>query len=307
MTARPETTSAPVEHGCDLCGVTTMRMLYVTGDRLHHSDQVFSIAACDGCGVLRTRPEMTERELAAYYPQDYWGEANEPTLGWIRSSQSDKAKFLTACALTSGRILDVGCGSGWFLRTLDGGRWERFGVETGAAAAQAARRALGNEQIFTGTLMAAAHQAASFEVVAFWSALEHMNNPRANIIEARRILKPGGTLIVQVPNAASYQARWFAGNWFALDAPRHRYHFTRATLDRLLSGSGFKIYRTTFHSKAHNAHALRQSLKAKLYSADATIAQRALFLAAIPFLKPFDWLMSARGQGATLTVAAHAV
>jgi SAM-dependent methyltransferase len=307
MTARPETTSAPVGLGCDLCGATTTRGLYTTRDRLHHSDQSFIIAACDGCGVLRTLPEMTERELAAYYPQDYWGEANEPTPAWIRSSQSDKTEFLAACALTSGRILDVGCGSGWFLRTLDGNRWERFGVETGAAAAQTARRALGNEQIFTGPLLAAAHPDASFDVVAFWSALEHMNNPRANIIQARRKLRPGGTLIVQVPNAASYQARWFEGNWFALDAPRHRYHFTLATLDRLLSGSGFNIYRTTFHSKAHNAHALRQSLKSKLYTADSPLAQRALFLAAIPFLKPFDWLMSTRGQGATLTIAARAV
>ena len=307
MTAQSETTSASVECGCDLCGATTARRLYSTCDRLHHSEQSFAIAACEGCGALRTLPQMTEGELAEFYPQDYWGEANEPTLEWIRSSQSDKTKFLAACALKRGRILDVGCGSGWFLRTLDETRWERFGVETGAAAALAARRALGSQQIFTGTLIDAPHQDAAFDVVAFWSALEHMNNPRANIIEARRLLKPGGTLIVQVPNAASYQARWFGGNWFALDAPRHRYHFTPAAIDRLLSGAGFKIYRTTFHSKAHNAHALRQSLKAKLYTAHASVAQRALFLAMIPFLKPFDWLMSATGQGATLTVAARAV
>jgi len=307
MTARPETPSASVEPGCDLCGATTARTLYSTGDRLHHSEQLFAIVACVGCGALRTLPQMTEGELARFYPQDYWGEANEPTLDWIRSSQSDKTKFLATCALTSGRILDVGCGSGWFLRTLDETHWERFGVETSEAAAQAARRALGSQQIFTGTLIEAPHQDASFDVVAFWSALEHMNNPRANLIEARRLLKPGGTLIVQVPNAASYQSRWFGGNWFALDAPRHRYHFTLATLDRVLTDSGFIMYRKTFHSKAHNAHALRQSLKAKLYTADANVAQRAIFLAVIPFLKPFDLWMSAMGQGATLTVAAHAV
>lgn len=299
--------SAPVESGCNLCGATTARSLYATRDRLHHSDQAFAIAACDGCGALRTLPEMTERELAEFYPQDYWGEVSEPTLAWIRSSQSDKTKFLAACALNGGRILDVGCGSGWFLRTLDETRWERCGVETGAAAAQVARRALGDQQIFTGTLIEAAYPDVSFDVVTFWSALEHMNNPRANVSEARRLLKSGGTLIVQVPNAASYQARWFGGNWFALDAPRHRYHFTLATLDRLLIDSSFKITRKTYYSKAHNAHALRQSLKAKLYTADATIAQRALFLAAIPFLKPFDLLMSTMGKGATLTLAACAV
>jgi len=132
-----------------------------------------------------------------------------------------------------------------------------------------------------------------------------MNEPRANLLEARRIIKPNGTLIVQVPNAASYQARLFGGNWFALDVPRHRYHFTPRMLEKLLSQAGFEIYRATFFSKAHNAHALRQSLKSTLCKRDSSAIGQALFLAAIPFIKPADYVMSALGKGATLTVAAR--
>jgi 2-polyprenyl-3-methyl-5-hydroxy-6-metoxy-1,4-benzoquinol methylase len=306
MNARPDTYYERSETGCELCGATTARELYTATDRLHNSDRQFSIAACAGCGVLRTLPDMSERELARFYPQNYWGGDNEPSEDWIKSSQSEKTKFIAQCGLRSGRLLDVGCGSGFFLRSLDQTLWDRFGVETGEAAAREATRALGSGRVFAGTLIESACEDEAFDVVTLWSALEHMNEPRANLIEARRILKPGGVLIVQVPNAASYQARLFEGDWFALDAPRHRYHFTPQTLERLLSQTGFKPYRRTFFSKAHNAHALRQSLKSRLYTHNASVISRALFLAAIPFIKPFDLLMSAAQEGATLTLAALA-
>ncbi|MGA9768797.1 MAG: class I SAM-dependent methyltransferase [Blastocatellia bacterium] len=307
MNAQLESYSKPSGAGCEICGATTARELYTATDRLRNSDRQFSIVACAGCGVLRTLPEMNERELARYYPTEYWGEVREPSGDWINESQSEKTKFLAQCDLKGGHILDVGCGAGFFLRALDQSVWERFGVETGEMAASAANRALGSGRVFTGTLIESACEDEIFDVVTFWSALEHMNEPRANLIEARRILKPGATLVIQVPNVASYQARWFDGDWFALDAPRHRYHFTPQTLERLLAETGFNIYRKTFYSKSHNAHSLRQSLKSRLYTRRAGIASRALFLASIPFIKSFDLLMSAMGEGATLTIAARAV
>jgi 2-polyprenyl-3-methyl-5-hydroxy-6-metoxy-1,4-benzoquinol methylase len=307
MNAQPEIYSERSAPGCELCGATTARELYTVADRLRNSDRRFSIAECDGCGVLRTLPEMSERELARFYPKDYWGGDNAPSDDWVSASQSEKTMFVARCGLKTGRILDVGCGAGFFLRALDQTMWDRFGVETGEVAAREASRAIGSRRVFPGTLIESACEDGAFDVVTLWSALEHMNEPRENLIEARRILKPGGTLIVQVPNAASYQARLFGGDWFALDAPRHRYHFSPRTLERLLSQTGFKPYRTTFFSKAHNAHALRQSLKSRLYARDAGVVSRAIFLAAIPLIRPVDLLMSAMGKGATLTVAALAV
>lgn len=294
------------QRGCDLCGAIRARELYTAKDRLRNSEQVFRIAECLGCGVLRTLPEMTERELSLYYPRDYWG-GDEPEFDWIRSSQREKTDFISACELKGGDILDVGCGSGFFLRALDQNRWRCFGVETGEAAAAAASRALGEGHVFTGTLIESACADAAFDVVTFWSALEHTNEPRENLVEARRIIKEGGSLIVQVPNAASYQARMFGGDWFALDVPRHRYHFTLQTLNALLIETGFKLYRTTLFSKAHNAHALRQSLKSRLFVGNQGAAGRALFYLSIPFIRPFDWLMTSLGKGATLTLAARAV
>jgi len=276
-----------------------MEDLYLAQDRLGSDLRKFTISQCIGCGVLRTFPEMSDIELAEFYPDEYWGE--EPSKEWIVKSQSEKTSFLDETPVHGGRILDVGCGSGYFLRALDGRRWDRFGVETGSAAVEAARRHLGDENVVEGSLGDSQFDNESFDVITFWSSLEHMNHPRAALREAQRVLKAHGRLIVQLPNAESYQSRLFKGNWFALDAPRHRYHFSEEVLRRFLDENGFAIEKITFSSKEHNAHALRQSLKAKL---SAPVVGRAAYLLIKPFTTPVDTLISNRGHGATITLIA---
>jgi SAM-dependent methyltransferase len=303
MSSPSQISSALPAKGCEVCGAQDWRQLFATSDRLQLSAEPFRLVECMGCKLWQTLPEMSEAELSRFYPRDYWG--CEPSEKWIQTSQADKTDFIKQCGLEAGRILDVGCGAGFFLRALGGKSWSRFGVEIGDQAASAAAEALGSEQIFKGTLLDAKFDKAAFDVVTFWSALEHTNEPRMNLLEARRILKSGGTVVIQVPNAASYQAKMFKGDWFSLDAPRHRYHFNLQNLKQLLEATGFAIYHNTFQSKVHNSHALRQSLKARLWQ--GSLPKRAAFLLAIPLLKPFDYFMSGSDKGATMTVAARAI
>lgn len=302
MKAHSDMDPQHIQSACDVCGSYSVRELYTAFDRLRNDGPFWTIVECRGCGVLRTLPVLRDTELAQYYPDEYWG-APEPSQKWINSSQSEKTDFLSRCGLTGGKILDVGCGSGFFLRALDAQKWDRYGVEPSHAAAKEAQRFVGAGQVVAGTLTQSGLAESMFDVITLWSALEHANEPRAYLTEAKRLIKPGGTLIIQVPNAASYQSRFFQGDWFALDAPRHRYHFNFSLLEKLLSDSGFEVYRATYFSKAHNSHALRQSLKTRLLKGNSSL-RTALFYVSIPFIKPFDAMMSAFGKGATLTVAA---
>jgi 2-polyprenyl-3-methyl-5-hydroxy-6-metoxy-1,4-benzoquinol methylase len=303
---KPQPEPEPATTGCGLCGSTSGRELYITRDRLGKSDAHFSIVQCSGCGVLRTLPEMSETELGRFYPDDYWG-MPEPTEQWVYSSQYEKTQFVTRCGLSGGRVLDVGCGAGFFLRALGRSKWDRYGIETSAAASRLAESHIGTGHVVTGTLIGSSWPDSRFDMVTFWSALEHTNEPRMNLQKARRLLRKDGTLIVQLPNAASYQARLFDGDWVALDAPRHRYHFTFPVLERLLSETGFEAYRTTCFSKAHNSHALRHSLKVKLGVIDSSALSHLRFYLSLAVVKPIDSAMTAIGRGATLTVAARAV
>ena len=295
-----------MQTGCDICGSVENTELFEAYDRLKVTDQPFSLSRCSGCGVIRTLPEMKEEDLAPYYAEDYWGGKGEPKVEWIRKSQREKIKFLKKCVTAGGKILDVGCGSGLFLRALDSGIWERYGVEIGETAAAAAARHLGDDRIFRGNLSEARYVRATFDVVTFWASIEHMNNPREMIQETGKILKPGGLLIIQVPNAGGYQARWFKDAWFALDVPRHRYHFTRDILSKLLEESHFKIARESQYSKTHNAHALKQSLKFATSRNGKGISYFLCYLST-HFLRPADLIMTPFGGGATLTIAARAI
>ena len=214
----------------------------------------------------------------------------------------------------------MGCGAGFFLRALDSKKWDRFGVETSAAAAKATEAAIGSGHVFTGTLTMSSWEAARFDVITFWSALEHTNEPRINLSEARRIVKPGGTLIVQLPNAASYcfvmnllgfpcgvvtAGRVRAGE--ESDRPASRDPCDTAARKVEANSAGLEIYRTTYFSKAHNSHALKHSLKTRLLTKSSSAINHGLFYLSVPFVKPFDIAMSAFGKGATLTLAARAV
>ncbi len=92
----------------------------------------------------------------------------------------------------------------------------------------------------------AQYPAGYFDMVILWHVLEHLKHPDQTIREIRRILKPGGTLVVAVPNFSSWQARWAGENWFHLDLPRHLFHFPFAALRQLAEDRGFE-FRSAHH------------------------------------------------------------
>ena len=96
-------------------------------------------------------------------------------------------------------------------------------------------------------------------MVVMWHVLEHVRDPKKNIETAARILKPGGRLVVAVPNFASLQARLGRGRWFHLDVPRHLFHFTPETLRGLLTRAKFSQVRTSFLSIEQNPFGLLQT------------------------------------------------
>jgi SAM-dependent methyltransferase len=125
-----------------------------------------------------------------------------------------------------------------------------------AAAAGADPRA----RICVGPNLAAVrYPDASFDQVIVWHVLEHLPDPRETLVEIRRILKPGGRIVVSVPNFNSLQARWAGPAWFHLDLPRHIYHFNARGLQSLLADCGFTCRRAHHFSIRQNPFGWLQS------------------------------------------------
>ncbi|MGE5248067.1 MAG: class I SAM-dependent methyltransferase [Verrucomicrobiota bacterium] len=141
-----------------------------------------------------------------------------------------------------GRLLDVGCGRGLFLRVMRVAGWEVAGVEADAEVSRKISEAHGLD-VRSGDPGRWGFADGSFDVVTLHHVLEHVARPAEIIRHCRRLLRDGGLLLAAVPNRDSVQAAVGGARWFHLDVPFHLHHFTAAGLSDLLRRSGFRVVR----------------------------------------------------------------
>jgi SAM-dependent methyltransferase len=89
-------------------------------------------------------------------------------------------------------------------------------------------------------LREAGYESGFFDQVVIWHVLEHLTDPKETLEEIHRILRPGGQVVVSVPNFSSIQGRWAGPTWFQLDLPRHLFHFPVRGLRQLMETCGFE-------------------------------------------------------------------
>jgi SAM-dependent methyltransferase len=230
---------------CCLCGpVGEDRVLTVQDWRYGLSTDPFAIVQCRGCGLSYLNPRPVAQDIGGFYPGNYYerrkrggGAPPEPGARRVRDEALREQAALCGSVAPGarGRVLDVGCATGTFLAHMKNAGWDVRGIEPSREAAAWGAEALQIE-IIDRPLPDAGLPAESFDVVTYWSSLEHVHDPLAYLRETRRVLRPGGRLVVLVPNFASPTVRWL--HW-GLDPPRHLYHFTPDTLGRLLRAAGF--------------------------------------------------------------------
>lgn len=201
------------------------------------------IVVCTTCGLGSFQPMLREDEIRALYPEDYYGEPGtkfRPLIEWmVRAVASRHISFLSRGVPPGGRILDVGCGRGVLFGPLADRGFAVYGMEMNESAVRGCDPRA--EVRIAGDLSEARFEAGSFDQIVIWHVLEHLIDPRATIEECHRLLKPGGRLIVAVPNFSSAQARMSGADWFHLDPPRHLYHFPSEALVRLVERAGFGV------------------------------------------------------------------
>jgi SAM-dependent methyltransferase len=216
------------------------------------------------------------------------------------------------------RLLDVGAGRGRFVLSARAAGFEAFGIEPSSRGASAATAA--GAPVDQVAIADAAIPAGSVDAATVWHVLEHLDDPLAAVSRIGSWIKPGGALLVGVPNLDSWQARVGGERWYHLDVPRHRVHFTTAGVRALLIRAGFQPVRFEHLLLEHNPFGMWQSLvnrytstpsylynllkrNAPLRSVDALVT-----LAALP-LSPVAALVEAAagllGRGGTVAVLAR--
>ena len=142
-----------------------------------------------------------------------------------------------------GRLLEIGCGSGKRLSRLAALGWQVEGQEVDEKA-WAAAKAKYPFHVHLGELKKLGLAADSFDAVVMNHVIEHVHAPVELMEEARRLIKPGGMLILNTPNAESQEHGIFKDRWFSLDPPRHLHLFSPRSLSLLARSSGFAKHET---------------------------------------------------------------
>jgi SAM-dependent methyltransferase len=262
-----------VDVPCPLCGARRDDPLLMVPT----SQGMCRLARCAGCDMVYLNPRPSDDCLSQLYPADYhayqgprpsrdsaWGRlvrylrrlalsayhghppglrtglerALAPLGKVLLDWQGDSMTHLDWVG--EGRLLDYGCGSGWFAARMRDHGWQvtvmDFNADSLHRAAQRYRL-----PAMSGALPHPRVAPESYDVITLGSVLEHVPGPHRLIEAAARALVPGGVLVVSVPCIASWSFRTFGPSWYGLDLPRHLLHFTPVTLRKLLEQHGLAV------------------------------------------------------------------
>ena len=234
-----------VKQGCCLaCGGSLADdPVVIARDRMHGVPGAWPVHECLTCRSGTTLPLATDAELSAFYPDAYAPfDVPRGLLGqamWVLQRGRDRRFPLSSLATDGpGTLLDVGCGRGDLAASWIVSGWRVVGVEPSPDAARIARAR--GVDIVGSTLADARLEPDSLDAVVFRHSLEHVTAPRADLLRAHDVLRPGGRVAVILPNWGSWQRRAFGEYWFPLELPRHRTHFTATGLHAAIGSAGFE-------------------------------------------------------------------
>ncbi len=151
----------------------------------------------------------------------------------------NKLNLINQYAPNTKNLLDVGAGTGDFLKQAQLNGWTIAGIEPNPKARDLAKK----KNI---TLVPSLEEITEplYDVITLWHVLEHLPNLETQINQLHNLLKPKGTLVIAVPNYKSYDANYYKEYWAAYDVPRHLYHFSRNAISRIFSRYKFDLLRT---------------------------------------------------------------
>lgn len=222
---------------CPVCNADGAHEWLRAPDRFHGRLEKYTLLRCANCSLVWLGNPPKPEEMHLHYTDAYdrlisASGQNSPHRWRDRNAALAPYK-------QSGALLDLGCSSGAFLKSLPGNDWSLYGIEMSADSAQKAQAETG-AKVFVGDILDAEFPPESFDVVTCFDVLEHLYEPRKVVAKVAGWLKPGGIFYVLVPNIDSAEGRVFGSYWHGLELPRHLFHYCPASLKFLAESFGLR-------------------------------------------------------------------
>ncbi len=215
---------------CDLCGLSGERAV-----PLYHR-----IVRCPRCHLLYVTPRPVREDLFARQSRTYWLEEYLPAYQAVdvASRYGPPLEYLERYRDT-GRLLDVGCGLGFYLSEAKRRGWHAEGVDVSPFTREYAAEAFGLE-VHIGELNSLDLPQESYDGISLWDTLEHVQSPSALLREVHRLLRPNGLLLLSTPNWNSLSRYLLGPDFQAIGPDDHIYYFSSETLSKLVRGGGVR-------------------------------------------------------------------
>lgn len=221
---------------CPACGKQGADDFLQAPDRFHGRTKVYQLLRCPRCELVWLDDPPSPEEMGQHYGVDYdraiAGAGDDPNHWSGRRDTLLQHK-------SGGAILDLGCSSGGFLDSVKSPAWKLYGIEMSDAVARRAEARCGAE-VFVGQILDAPFSPGSFDAITCFHVFEHLYHPREVLEKVAAWLNPGGVFYTMMPNIDSAGGHIFGSYWYALELPRHLYHYSPASLRHLAKAVGLE-------------------------------------------------------------------
>lgn len=230
---------------CPICNNNTLNK-FISCIDFTVSKEVFDIDECEKCSFKFTNPRPNINEIGKYYQSETYISHSDTNKGlvskiykWVRSyTLSKKVNLINKINnYQKGIILDIGCGTGYFLKECQDNKWQVNGIEPDDNARKLAVQNL-SQNIKTSLFELENNKA--YDVITMWHVLEHVHDLNKTLEKLKNLLKENGKIVIAVPNYECYEEKIYKEYWAAYDVPRHLNHFSKNTIIQLFKNTGLK-------------------------------------------------------------------
>ena len=237
-----------MKKNCPWCDSEKTQMHLWVKD-LFLTNEAFEIHECLKCGLLFTEPRPKPEEIGKYYQSEEYYSHQENTSGFIpriyetvKGFNLKKKYKMATKGLSKGKMLEIGCGAGDFLKTMEDRGWICTGIEPSEHAKEIARKKVKAELLNTQDINQL--KSERYDLITMWHVLEHVDNLKEEVQQLQRLLKKGGRLVLALPNFKSADAQYYKEFWAAYDVPRHLNHFCRESINNIFKTSELNLIKT---------------------------------------------------------------
>lgn len=244
---------------CNICGADDFDIVYPELPGLNeldpkdlfssssHSISMEQIVKCKKCGLVYVNPRFKSKVIVSGYS----GAVDHDYISQEKARLETFKRCLSVLNQYSGekgRLLDVGAAAGYFVKVAQDDGWKAEGIEPSRWMSKYAKENLGIK-VQPGVVHDYKFKSGSFDAITYWDVLEHVPDPLSDLTKTGKLLRKGGTLIVNYPDFGSLPAKIFKRKWWFI-LSIHLWYFTPATITKILNKAGFKVIKIQPHYQA---------------------------------------------------------